>query len=86
MLSGCLPDTSFYTDIDNMNIKNQDELRGYLLNNFYWIDGFKLTFRMADKNMKPFIGYLWTTREIQKIELTYDSKNNLYTVTAKAKK
>ncbi len=83
-----VPDEDFYSDsdIDPMKIKNQDELRAYLLKNFYWIDGFKLTFRMADKNMKPFIGYLWTTKEIQKIELTYDSKNNLYTVTAKAKK
>ncbi len=83
-----VPDEDFYSDsdIDPMKIKNQDELRAYLLKNFYWINGFNLTFRMADKNMKPFIGYLWTTGEIKKIDLTYDSKNNLYTVTAKAKK
>ncbi len=83
-----VPDEHFYSDsdIDSMKIKNQDELRAYLLKNFRWVDGFKLTFRMADKKMKPFVGYLWATKEIRKIELTYDSKNNLYTVTAKAKK
>jgi hypothetical protein len=82
-----IPDEDYYSDsdINRLGISDQDELRAYLLKNFYWVDGYKLTFRMADKKMKPFIGYLWTTREIRKIELTYDSKNNLYTVTAKAK-
>lgn len=82
-----IPDEDYYcdSDINRLGIRDQDELRAYLLKNFYWVDGYNLTFRMADKKMKPFIGYLWTTHEIRKIELTYDSKNNLYTVTAKAK-
>lgn len=77
------PDPKVYTDIDKMNIKTQDELRAYLLQNFYWIDGFKLTFRLADKNFKPSVGYL--NDPYVNIALTYDSKNNLYTVTAKGK-
>ncbi|MDF2986240.1 MAG: hypothetical protein K0R50_1750 [Eubacterium sp.] len=82
-----VPNEDYYTyKIDPMKIKDQDELRAYLLKNFYRIDGFKLTFRMSDKSIKPFIGYLWTTAEIKRIQLDYDSKNNLYTVTAKAKK
>lgn len=73
-----------YPEIDGMNIKSQEELRGYLLKKFYWIDGFKVTFRMADKKMKPFIGYLWPSREV-KVVLTYDAKEDLYTVAAKAR-
>lgn len=54
------PDPDYYSDsdINPMKIKNQDELRAYLLKNFYWTDGFKLTFKLADKKMKPSIGYL----------------------------
>jgi len=77
------PDPEVYTDIDKMNIKNQDELRAYLLQNFYWIDGFQLTFRLADKKLKPTVGYLHDP--FVTISLTYDEKNNLYTVTAKGK-
>lgn len=81
-----MPDIYFYsdTDIDPMKIKNQDELRAYLLKNFYWVNGFKLTFRLSDKNLKPSVGYLHDP--FVNVVLTYDSKNNLYTVTAKAKK
>lgn len=80
-----VPDVNYYSDsdLDPMNIKNQDELRAYLLKKFYWVDGFKLTFRLADKNLKPTIGYL--NDPYVNIALTYDSKSNLYTVTAKAK-
>jgi len=63
--------------------KNQDELRAYLLKNFYWVKGYKLTFRMADINIKPTIGYMHD--RYVNVVLTYDSKNNLYTVTAKGK-
>ncbi|HCL01263.1 MAG TPA: hypothetical protein DHW61_02430 [Lachnoclostridium phytofermentans] len=79
-----VPEYRVYTDIDSMKIKNQDELRGYLLNNFYWIDGFKLTFRMSDKKIKPTIGYL--KDPYVSVDLKYDSKKDLYTVTAKSKK
>ncbi|HWT75950.1 MAG TPA: transglutaminase domain-containing protein [Mobilitalea sp.] len=78
-----VPDEDVYTDIDHLNIKNQDELRGYLLQNFYWVDGYKLTFRMADKDMKPFIGYM--RDDYVTVSLKYDSKKNLYTVIAKGK-
>lgn len=79
-----VPDESQCPEVDGMNIKSQDELRIYLLDKFYWIDGFKVTFRLADKNMKPNIGYLWPTSEI-KVVLTYDDKQDLYTVSAKAR-
>lgn len=81
-----VPDVSYYSDadLDRMNLKSQDEVRAYLLKNFYWVDGFKLTFRVADKNIKPTIGYL--NDAYVNVSLTYDSKNNLYTVTAKSKK
>ncbi len=79
-----VPDENLCPEVDGMKIKSQDELRVYLLKKFYWIDGFKVTFRMTDKNMKPDIGYLWPTSEI-KVVLTYDSKQDLYTVTAKAR-
>ncbi len=79
------PKKEYYTyKIDPMKIKDQNELRAYLLKNFYWVDGFKITFRMADKNIKPLVGYLHDPYVT--IQLTYDSKNNLYTVAAKAKK
>jgi hypothetical protein len=80
-----VPDISFYSneDFDPMRLKNQDELRAYLLKNFYWVKGYKLTFRMADKNIKPTIGYMHD--RYVNVVLTYDSKNNLYTVTAKGK-
>ena len=71
-------------EIDGMKIKSQEELRIYLLRKFYWINGFKVTFRMTDKKIKPDIGYLWSTSEI-KVVLTYDSKKDLYTVAAKAR-
>ncbi len=79
-----VPDEILYPEIDGMKIKSQEELRAYLLRKFYWIDGFKVTFRMAYKKVKPFIGYLWNTSEI-KVVMTYDSKQDLYTVTAKAR-
>ena len=79
-----VPDIDFYTDIDPMKIKDQDELRAYLLKNFYWIDGYKLTFKMSDKKTKPTIGYMKDTNI--NVLLNYDSKTNLYTVTAKSKK
>ncbi|MNN46758.1 hypothetical protein D3C81_1611530 [compost metagenome] len=66
-----------------MNLKSQDEVRAYLLENFYWTDGFKMSFRMADKNIKPIIPYMWD--HYVTVKLTYDAKNNLYTVTAKDK-
>ncbi|WP_307402789.1 hypothetical protein [Paenibacillus anaericanus] len=78
-----VPDIDMYKDIDKMYIKNQDELRAYLLHNIYCVDGYKLTFRMSDKNMKPIISYMWDSDV--KISLSYDENNNLYTVTAKAK-
>lgn len=78
------PNIDVYTDIDSMNIKSQDELRGYLLQNIYYVDGFKLTFRMADKKTSPFIGYL-RDPDVSFV-LKYDSKKDIYTVTAKAKK
>lgn len=79
-----VPDEDVYTDIDPMKIKSQDELRGYLLNNFYWVNSFKLTFRMADKKIKPTIGYM-KDPDVS-VELKYDQKTDLYTVTAKSKK
>jgi hypothetical protein len=80
-----VPDIEYYTyEIDPMKIKDQNELRAYLLKNFYWVNGFKLTFKMSDKNIKPTIGYL--NDPYVNVVLTYDSKSNLYTVTAKSKK
>ncbi|OPX42897.1 transglutaminase-like superfamily protein [Ruminiclostridium hungatei] len=81
-----VPDIRYYSDaeLDPMKLKNQDEIRAYLLKNFYWVDGYKLTFRVADKNIKPAVGYL--NDPYVSISLTYDSKNNLYTVAAKSKK
>ena len=67
--------------IDGMNIKNQEELRIYVLRKFYWINGFKMTFRMADKKMKPNIDYIWPSYEVR-VELKYDAKNDLYTLAA----
>jgi hypothetical protein len=78
-----VPDPDYYTDIDPMNIKTQDELRAYLLEEFYWVNGYKLTFRMADKNIKPIITYMKDSYVT--VSLTYDSKNDLYTVAAKAR-
>ncbi len=79
-----VPEEALCPEIDGMKIKTQDELMVYLLQKFYWIDGFTVTFRMTDKNVKPNIGYLWPTAEV-KVILTYDSKNDLYTVAAKAR-
>lgn len=73
-----------FTYVDNMSIQSQEELRGYLLENFYWIDGYKLTFRMADKKIKPIITYM--KDYYVNVELKYDASKNLYTVTAKSKK
>lgn len=78
-----VPAAEVYTNIDKMNIKSQEELRGYLLQNFYWVDGFQLKFRMKDKKIKPIITYL-TDYDVN-VVLKYDSKNNIYTVTAKKK-
>ncbi len=78
-----VPDPDYYTDVDPMNIKTQDELRGYLLSNFYWVNGYKMTFRMADKTVKPIITYL--NDPYVSISLTYDAKADLYTVSAKGK-
>lgn len=81
-----VPDISYYSDadLDPMNLKSLEEVRAYLLKNFYWVDGFKLTFRVTDKNIKPTVGYLKDA--YVNVSLTYDAKNNLYTVTAKSKK
>lgn len=79
-----VPDIDLYTDIDNMKIKTQDELRAYLLQNIYWVDGYKLSFRMADKKMKPFIDYMRDPDVT--ITLKYDSKKDLYTLYVKGKK
>lgn len=79
-----VPDETLCPEVDELNIKSQDELRVYLLKKFYWIDGFKVTFRMADKSMKPDIRYLWPSMDI-KVVLTYDAKQDLYTVAAKAR-
>lgn len=76
-----VPAEHLYPEIDPMNIKTQDELRIYLDREFYYIDGYKLTFRLTDKNLKPFIGYLWPGPEVR-VVLTYDSKNDLYTIAA----
>ncbi|MFT4143725.1 MAG: transglutaminase domain-containing protein [Mobilitalea sp.] len=78
-----IPEPKFYTDVDKWNIKSQEELRGYLLENFFWMDGYKLTFRMADKKTKPIITYM-KDYDV-KVILTYDAKKDLYTVTAKKK-
>ena len=79
-----VPDIISYPEIDSMKIKSQEELRVFLLRKFYWIDGFKVTFRLTDKKLKPDIRYLWPTSEI-KLVLTYDQKNDLYTLAAKAR-
>lgn len=81
-----VPDVRYYSDaeLDPMKLKSQDEIRAYLLKNFYWVNGYKLTFRVADKNIKPSVGYL-NDRDVS-ISLTYDAKNNLYTVAAKSKR
>lgn len=78
-----VPDVKLFKNLDRMNLKSQDELRAYLMQNFYWTDGFKLTFRMADKTLKPLIGYMHDYYVT--IKLTYDAKNNLYTISAKKK-
>ncbi|MNC37468.1 Transglutaminase-like superfamily protein [compost metagenome] len=78
-----VPDPKLFKNLDPMNLKSQDEVRAYLLENFYWTDGFKMSFRMADKNIKPIIPYMWD--HYVTVKLTYDAKNNLYTVTAKDK-
>ena len=80
-----VPDIKYYSDedLDPMKLKNQDEVRAYLLKNFYWVNGYKLTFKLTDKNIKPTIGYM--NDPDVKVVLSYDSKNDLYTVTAKAR-
>ena len=80
------PEVDLYGEVDNMKLKTQDELRVYLLRNFYWWDGFSLTFRMADKTMKPNINYLYFGYMEVNVQLTYDAKTDLYTVSAKSKK
>lgn len=77
-----VPAEYLYPEIDPMNIKTQDELRVYLDREFYYIDGYKLTFRLTDKSLKPFIGYLWPGPDVR-VVLTYDAKNDLYTVESK---
>jgi hypothetical protein len=77
-----IPPEYLYPVIDGMNIKSQDELRVYLLREFYWKDGFKVTFKVANKSFKPDIGYVWPDPDIKAV-LTYDAKKDLYTVTAK---
>jgi hypothetical protein len=79
-----IPDIDSYPEFDGMNIKSQEELRVYVLRKFYWIDGFKVTFRMADKKLKPYVGYVWASPEVQAV-LTYDAIKDLYTLTAKKK-
>lgn len=78
-----VPEPKMFKNLDPMNLKSQDEVRAYLLQNFIWTDGFKLSFRMADKTIKPLIPYLHDPYVTFK--LTYDAKNNLYTVSAKGK-
>ncbi len=77
-----VPAEYLYPKIDPMNIKTQDELRVYLYRDFYYIDGYQLTFRLTDKTLKPNIGHLWPGSQM-KVVLTYDSKKDLYTVAAK---
>lgn len=78
-----IPNIDYYTNIDNMNIKSQDELRAYLLKNISWVDGYKLTFRMANKKMEPFIAYMRDSDVT--VSLKYDSKKNLYTLYVKGR-
>ncbi len=78
-----IPDPTVYTNVDKFNIKSQEELRGFLLENFVWTDGYKQTFRMADKKIKPIIPYMKDPDVT--VTLTYDAKKDLYTVTAKKK-
>ncbi len=77
-----VPAEHLYPEIDPMNIKTQDELRVYLDRDFYYVDGYKLTFRLTDKTIKPFTGYLWPGPHIR-VVLTYDANNDLYTIEAK---
>lgn len=53
-----IPNESLYPEIDPLNIKTQDEFRVYLDREFYFIDGFKLTFRLTNKKLKPQIGFM----------------------------
>ncbi len=76
-----VPDPRLFKNLDPMSLKSQDEIRGYLMENFYWTDGYKLSFRVADKALKPIIPYMHDSYVT--VKLTYDAKTNLYTVTAK---
>ncbi|MEO3946014.1 transglutaminase domain-containing protein [Gorillibacterium sp. CAU 1737] len=78
-----VPKPTMFKNLDPMKLKSQDEIRGYLLQNFYWVDGFKLSFRVADKSLKPIIPYM-KDPDVS-VKLTYDAKADLYTVTAKKK-
>lgn len=78
-----VPEPQSFRNLDRLKLKSQDEIRAYLLQNFYWVDGFKLSFGVTDKKLKPSIPYL-RDPEIS-VNLTYDAKTNLYTVSAKAK-
>ncbi|MEO3946015.1 transglutaminase domain-containing protein [Gorillibacterium sp. CAU 1737] len=78
-----VPKPELFKNLDPMKLKSQDEIRAYLLRNFYWTDGFKLSFRVADKSLKPIIPYM--KDNYVTVKLTYDAKTDLYTVTAKKK-
>lgn len=79
-----VPNKDVFKNIDKMKIKNQEELRGYLLQNIYWVDGYKLTFRMADRKIKPNIPYMRDPGVT--ISLNYDAKKDLYTLSVKKRK
>lgn len=74
--------SNYYKYADHMNIKSTQELKGYLQTNMYLYKGYQLSFRMVDKNIKPYVGYLNHGNDA-KAHLTYDVKKNLYTVTLK---
>ncbi|WP_058304423.1 transglutaminase domain-containing protein [Gorillibacterium timonense] len=78
-----VPEPELFKNLDPLKLKSQDEIRAYLMQNFVWTDGYKLTFRVTDKSIKPIIPYM-KDRDVT-VKLTYDAKTNLYTVTAKDK-
>lgn len=73
-------DPDLFRELDPKKLKSQDEVRAFIMRNFYWTDGFKLSFAVADKNLKPIIPYM-AGSEVT-VRLTYDAKTNLYTLTA----
>ncbi len=78
------PDETKYPEIDPMNIKTQDELRIYVNRKYFYP---QLTFRMADKKLKPDIRFMnFIRKSSEDYDLKYDAKKDLYTLTIRKPK